>query len=141
VRRSGDFTYANGGKAAAKLGREAGLFGLISIRLNYLHVIFAHSSVLRYRCDEPAAKWWHLFFDLQRMRPHLDFCAAAGRRVAVWCRDGCHEIAENIPQRSRASVTFRSACAQIEQCARDRGRSRDSVNSNPQRSVVPFDGF
>jgi hypothetical protein len=54
---------------------------------------------------------------------------------------GRHEIAENIPRRSRSFVTFRWACAQIEQCARDGGRSRDSVNSNPPRGIVAFDRF
>jgi hypothetical protein len=141
ARRFRDFTYANGGTAAAKLRREAELFGLISITLKYLHVIFAHLSVLRYRCDEPAAKRWRLFFDLKRMRPHLDFCAAARRQAAESCGDGRHQIAEKIPQRSRAPVTFRSACAQIEQCARDGGRSRNSVNSNPPRGVVAFNRF
>jgi hypothetical protein len=111
ARRSGDFTYANGGVAAAKLGREAGLFGLISIRLNYLHVIFAHLSVLRYRCDEPAAKWWHQLFGLRAHGAAFGFLRGGGKADAPPCRDRCHEIAENIPQRSRVPVTFRSARA------------------------------
>jgi hypothetical protein len=41
------------------------------------------------------------------MRPHLDFYAAAGWQVTDCCINGCHEIAENIPQRSRAPVMFR----------------------------------
>jgi hypothetical protein len=46
----------NGGKARAKLRRDAGLFELISIKLKYLHLILANLSVLRKRCDELAAK-------------------------------------------------------------------------------------
>jgi hypothetical protein len=46
----------NGGKATAKLRREARLFELISIKLKYLQVILASLSVLRKRCGEPAAK-------------------------------------------------------------------------------------
>jgi hypothetical protein len=61
------------------------------------------------------------------MGPHLDFCAAAGRQVTVSDVNGCHEIAENIPQRSRAPVMFRWACAQIERSARDDGRSGGGV--------------
>jgi hypothetical protein len=49
----------NGGKAAAKLRREARLFELISIKLKYLHVILANLSVLRNRCGELAAKRGH----------------------------------------------------------------------------------
>jgi hypothetical protein len=49
----------NGGQAAAKLRRETRLFELISIKLNYLHVMLANLSVLRQRCDEPKAKWGH----------------------------------------------------------------------------------
>jgi hypothetical protein len=46
----------NGGKARAKLRRDARLFELISIKLKYLHVILASLSALRKRCDELAAK-------------------------------------------------------------------------------------
>jgi hypothetical protein len=45
------------------------------------------------------------------MGPHLDFCAAARWQVTVPGGNGCHEIAENIPQRSRGSETFHWACA------------------------------
>jgi hypothetical protein len=49
--------------------------------------------------------------DLEPMRPHLDFCAAAGWQAQFRGVNGCHEIAENIPQKNRAPVMFRWACA------------------------------
>jgi hypothetical protein len=49
----------NGGQATAKLRQETRLFDLISIKLKYLHVMFANLSVLRQRCGEPRAKWRH----------------------------------------------------------------------------------
>jgi hypothetical protein len=49
----------NGGKAAAKLRQETGLFDRVSSKVNYLHVISFCLSVLRQRCDEPRAKWRH----------------------------------------------------------------------------------
>jgi hypothetical protein len=45
------------------------------------------------------------------MRQHLDFSAAAGWQVTGSGVNRCHEIAENIPQRSRVPVMFRWACA------------------------------
>jgi hypothetical protein len=47
------------------------------------------------------------------MRPHPDFCAATRWQCQVRGVNGRHEIAENIPQRSRAPVTFRWARVQI----------------------------
>jgi hypothetical protein len=132
---------SNGGRAAAKLRRDAGLFELISIKLKYLHVILADLSVLRNRCDELAAKWGHRNWRLGARAAASGFLRG-GRMATMGSRcERCHEIAENIPQRNRAPVTFRWARAQIAQCACDGGRSRDSVNSNPPRRVVALDRF
>jgi hypothetical protein len=77
----------NGGKATAKLRQEIKVFDRVSSKLKYLHVMLANLSVLRQRCDEPRAKWGIVVSDLERMRPHLDFCAAAGWQVtASWCQ-------------------------------------------------------
>jgi hypothetical protein len=57
----------NGGQARAKPRQETGLFDRVSSKLKYLHVIFAHLSGLRRRCDEPKANWWH---PVLRLKPH-----------------------------------------------------------------------
>jgi hypothetical protein len=49
----------NGGQATAKPRQQARLFDLISIKLKYLHTMFAYLSGLRQCCDEPRAKWRH----------------------------------------------------------------------------------
>jgi hypothetical protein len=104
-----------GGHAAAKLRQETRLFDLISIKLKDLHAILANSSGGQEACDSVAANQGQnggvIIGDLKRMRPHLDFCAAARWQVTVPGVSGCHEIAENIPQRSRLPVTFRWSCA------------------------------
>jgi hypothetical protein len=45
------------------------------------------------------------------MRQHLAFARRHDGEGQLGGITGCHEIAENIPQRSRAPVTFRWACA------------------------------
>jgi hypothetical protein len=144
ARRSRDLAYALAAEWRIGKGRieaEHQLADLIFIRFKHLRVMPVHIVGLRQRCGEPGANSRHRFCRVHSMRPHSDFCAAARRQGALRDIDACHEIAENIPQRSRAPVIYRLACAQIQQCAQDGGRSRGSVNSNTSGSVVAFDRF
>jgi hypothetical protein len=99
------------GQATAKPRQEISLFCLISIKFKHLDTMFAHLSGLRPRYDEPRAKWRHRILRLTTHAAAPGFFAAAGWQVQARGVDGCHEIEENIPQRSRAPVIFRSACA------------------------------
>jgi hypothetical protein len=68
----------NGGQATAKLRREGRLFDRVSSKLKYLHVILADLSVLRKRCDELAAKWWHHVLRLSAHAAAFGFSCGGG---------------------------------------------------------------
>jgi hypothetical protein len=98
--------------ATAKPRQQIRLFDLISIKLKYLHVMLANLSGLRQRCGEPAAKSRHR--NLTTYTPCGRIWIFARRRDGkrqVSSVNACHEIAENIPQRSRTPAMFHWACA------------------------------
>jgi hypothetical protein len=114
-----------GGHAAAKLRQQTRVFSLISIKLKHLHVIYVSSSRTYASCGSVATNQGQnggiVFRNLNAMRQHLAFARRHDGNGQLPGINGCHEIAENIPQRSRSSVMLRWACTQTEQCARDRG--------------------
>jgi hypothetical protein len=68
----------NGGKATAKLRRDAKLFELISIKLKHLHLIRGNLSVVRNRCDELAAKSGHCYWRLKAHAAASGFLRGGG---------------------------------------------------------------
>jgi hypothetical protein len=100
-----------GDPAISPLRAENQLADLISIRFRHLHVMPVHIGGLRQCCGEPEENSRHRCWPLHPMRAHLDFCAAGPRQGLIRGIDACHEIAENIPQRNRSPVIYRSACA------------------------------
>jgi len=68
----------DGDQARAKPRHQAGLFALISSKLNDLTVVFANLSFLRRRCGKPRAKSRRRRSQLKRHAAASGFCVAAG---------------------------------------------------------------
>jgi hypothetical protein len=130
-----EWRSGNGKTKAAKQGFQPDIFQAQALTRHVRQLKRLAAALRRTRGKMAASS----FANLNAMRQHLAFARRHDGKGQLSGVGGSHKIAEKIPQRSRAPVTFRWARVEIEQCACEGGRSRDSVNSNPPRRVVAFD--
>jgi hypothetical protein len=103
----------NGGSAAAKSRLKPAWW----CDLDKVQGLAPHTRALEPLAAALAANSRLVFGPFDVRGPHWIFARRRDGSERFRAIGACHEIAENIPQRSRSPVTFGSACAQIEQCA------------------------